>query len=141
MNSITIIGNLGQDPELKHTQGGNAVCKFSVATSYKYKDKETTEWHTVIAWSKLGENCAKYLAKGRKVAVQGRMTYRTWEDTNGTKHKSAEIVAENVEFLSSPAQQGGNGRDDGRNAQTYGRHDMPNSDDHGGGGYGGGDRW
>jgi single-strand DNA-binding protein len=107
MNKITIIGNLTKNPELRSTQDGTAVCGFTVAVNRpKSKaDRDNNrepgaDYFNVNAWRGLGENCAKYLEKGRKVAVVGRVSLRTWEKED--KHgASLEVLAEDVEFLSS----------------------------------------
>jgi single-strand DNA-binding protein len=104
MNKVIIIGNLGQDPEIRYTGSGTAVGDLSVATSHRYKDKdgqyqEETEWHKVTVWGKGAENCGKYLVKGRKVAVEGRLKTEQWEDKEGNKRYTTKIVAENVQFL------------------------------------------
>ena len=113
MNKVIICGRLGQDPELKHTPSGQAVCNLSVATSKKWKnDKgeamEKTEWHRIIVWGKSGENCSKYLAKGREVLLEGELQTRSWEKDNVT-HYITEIVAQNVQFIGSGGQGGGQG--------------------------------
>lgn len=104
LNKATIIGHLGRDPELRHTGGGNAVANFSIATTERWKDRngekqEKTEWHNVVAWGVLGENCDKYLHKGSKAYVEGRLQTREWEDREGQKRRTTEIVAMNVVFL------------------------------------------
>lgn len=100
MNIVCLVGNLGQDPELRFTQNQTAVCNFSVATSEKKKDgKEEVTWHNIVTWEKTAENCKKFLSKGKKVAVTGKITTRTWEDKVGVKHYKTEIVAHHVEFL------------------------------------------
>lgn len=106
VNKAIILGNLGKDPELRHTGSGTAVCNFSVATSERYQDKggewqEKTEWHSIVVWGRQGENCAKYLAKGRTVYVEGRIQTREWQDKEGGKRYSTEIVATTVQFLRS----------------------------------------
>jgi single-strand DNA-binding protein len=113
LNKVMIIGNLGQDPELK-TINGKSVCNFSVATSEKWTDKqgqkqEKTEWHRVTVWDKIAENCAKYLAKGKKVYVEGKLQTRSWEK-DGQKHYATDISANTVQFL-SPAGNGPGTRD------------------------------
>lgn len=107
MNSITIIGNLTKNPELRSTTDGTQVCGFTVAVNRPKtranKENNTdpgADFFNVNAWRGLGENCAKYLAKGRKVAVVGRVSLRTWEK-DGKHGASLEITAEDVEFLSS----------------------------------------
>ena len=105
MNKAMLIGNLGKDPELRYTQNQTAVASFSVATAERQKKGETwenvTEWHNVVTWGKTAENCAKYLAKGKKVFVEGKIQTRSWEDKDGNKRYTTEIVAQNVQFLDS----------------------------------------
>lgn len=104
VNKAIILGRLGQDPELRYTQSGQAVCNLSVATNRKYtrdgKPVEEVEWHRVVAWGKQAENCEKYLSKGRQVYVEGRIQTREWEDKEGNRRWSTDIVAQNVTFLS-----------------------------------------
>jgi len=104
VNKAIVLGNLGRDPEIKYTQSGGAVCSFSVATNERWKDKggqdqERTEWHRVVAWGKLAELCAEYLAKGRTVYIEGRIQTREWQDKQGEKRYTTEIVAREVQFL------------------------------------------
>lgn len=114
LNRAFILGNLGQDPELRYTQNGTAVCTLNVATSEVRLDRdgnrqENTEWHRIVVWNKQAENCAKYLAKGRSVFVEGRIQTRSWEDKqSGQKRFTTEIVAQNVQFV------GGGSRGDQR---------------------------
>lgn len=103
LNKAQLIGRLGQDPEVKYTPSGTAVCNFSVATSEKFTDKsgqkqERTEWHRVVVFSKLAELCGQYLSKGRQVYVEGRLQTRSW-DKDGQKHYTTEINADKVIFL------------------------------------------
>lgn len=104
-NKAVIVGNLGSDPEMRHTQSGQGVCSFSLATGEKWKDKqsgemkERTEWHKVVVWGAQAENCAKYLAKGRQALVEGRIQTREWEDKEGQRRFTTEIVANEVKFL------------------------------------------
>ncbi len=104
VNMVILIGNIGRDPELRHTQGGMAVCNLSVATNEKWKDKdgttqERTEWSRVVVWGNTAEACAKYLKKGRSVYVKGRLQTREWEDKEGVKRYSTDIFAQDVQFL------------------------------------------
>lgn len=108
VNKVIIVGRLGQDPELKYTPSGSAVCNFSVATSETWADKsgqkqERTEWHRVVVWGKLGELCNQYLAKGRQAYVEGSLRTRSWEDKTGQKKFTTEIMASSVQFLSAGA--------------------------------------
>lgn len=104
VNKVIILGRLGQDPELKFTPSGAAVCNFSLATSESWQDKtnnqrqERTEWHRVVVWGKIAELCNTYLRKGRQAYVEGSLTTRTWEK-DGAKHYMTEIKAEKVVFI------------------------------------------
>ena len=102
MNKAFIIGNLTKDPELRTTPNGVSVCSFSVAVQRRYKDQngdKQADFIPVIVWRGLAENCAKYLAKGRKVAVSGEIQTRSYEAQDGSKRYITEIVASDVEFL------------------------------------------
>lgn len=115
LNKVLLIGHLGADPEVRYTQSGTAVANFSVATNEKWKDKngekqEHTEWHRVVVWDKLAENCAEYLHKGSKVHVEGKNQTRKWQDKDGTDRWSTEVVARSVIFLDSKGSGGGGGR-------------------------------
>jgi single-strand DNA-binding protein len=105
-NSVKLIGRLGQDPEVKLLDKGNKVATFSLATSDSYTAKdgskqEQTQWHTIVVWGNLAVICEKYLKKGREIAIDGRLAYRTWEDKNGTKHYKSEIIASDLLFVGS----------------------------------------
>ena len=111
LNKVMLIGRLGNDPELKTISTGSNVCNFSVATSERWKDKEgqkqeKTDWHRVVVWGRQAELCSKYLAKGRQVYLEGRLQTRSWEDQQGQKRYTTEIVVNVVQFLSSSQQQG-----------------------------------
>ncbi|MDA0352447.1 MAG: single-stranded DNA-binding protein [Chloroflexi bacterium] len=104
LNKCMIIGNLGADPEMRYTANGTAVTNFNVATSRNYTNTQgervdETEWFSVVAWNRLGETCAQYLAKGRQVYVEGRMQTRSWDGQDGQKRYKTELVAETVKFL------------------------------------------
>jgi single-strand DNA-binding protein len=135
VNKVILIGNLGADPELRHIPSGNAVCEFRLATSERWTDKsgqkqERTEWHRVIAWGKLGELCSKYLSKGRQAYIEGRIQTRSWEDKDGNKRYTTEIVANDVRFLG-----GGSGGGGGGGGGGY--EPPPPTEEYGGGGGGG----
>jgi single-strand DNA-binding protein len=109
-----LIGNLGQDPEVRYTQGGQAVAELRVATNEAWTDKqgqkqERTEWHRVVVWGKSAENCGKYLAKGRSVYVDGRLQTREWNDKEGNKRYTTEIVANDIQFLGGGGARAGGG--------------------------------
>ena len=118
LNKVMLIGSLGADPELRQTSSGQAVCEMRIATNESWFDKATqekkehTEWHRVVVWGKTGENCAKYLAKGRRVYVEGSIQTREWNDKDGNKRWTTEVKARNVQFL-SPKNEGGGQRDQG----------------------------
>lgn len=97
INNVVIMGRLTKDVEEKKTNSGKSVCSFCVALDDRF-DKEKTHFVDVIAWNKTAEFVCKYFHKGSMIAVQGRLTTRTWEDKNGTKHKAVEIVADEVSF-------------------------------------------
>jgi single-strand DNA-binding protein len=119
VNVVVVTGNLTRDPELRSTPGGTSVCKLRVAVNSRRKDGQTGEWvdkpnyFDVTVWGAQGENCANYLAKGRPVAVEGRLDWREWEDKEGGKRQNVEIIANSVQFLGSRdgsgGQPGGNG--------------------------------
>lgn len=100
VNKVILVGNLGKDPELRHTQSGTAVCTFSLATTERRKDKEDiTTWHNIIAWSGLAEICAKFLHKGSQVYIEGSIQNRSYEDRDGVKKYVTEIVADQMQML------------------------------------------
>ena len=112
LNKVQLIGNLGADPEIKHTAGGNAVANISVATSEHWKDKQTgervekTEWHRVVAFSRLAEIMGEYLAKGSKVYIEGKIQTRKWQDAQGNDRWTTEIVANEMKMLDGKQQDG-----------------------------------
>ena len=104
LNRVTLIGNLGTDPELKYTQNGQAVLRLRLATTESYANRagerqQRTDWHTVIIWGKRGEALNNILSKGRPICAEGRIQYRQWEDKDGNKRNSTEIVATNIVLL------------------------------------------
>jgi len=104
VNKVIILGRLGQDPELKYTPGGMAVCNFTLATSESWADKagqkqERTEWHRIVVWGKLAELCNQYLSKGRQAFVEGTLQTRSWDDKSGQKRYTTEINAKTVQFI------------------------------------------
>jgi single-strand DNA-binding protein len=138
VNKVILVGHLGADPDMRYTPSGAGVCEFRLATSESWKDKngqrqERTEWHRIVVWGKMAEICAKYLAKGRQVYIEGRIQTRSWDDKEGQKRYMTEIVANEVQFLSSGGERGGGG---GRRGADDGP--PPPGDDFAGGGGGGG---
>lgn len=104
LNKVMIIGHLGRDPEMRYTPSGRPVTTFSVATSRSWHSAdgerhEETEWFNVVAWGSLAEICNQYLRKGRQVYIEGRLQTRRWEDTEGNKHFTTELVANEMIML------------------------------------------
>ncbi len=107
LNRAMIIGNCTRDPESRTTPNGQNVCNFGIATSSQWTDtqgqkQERTEYHNIVAWGKLADICTQFLAKGRKVYVEGRLQTREWEGQDGAKKQRTEIVAENMILLDRP---------------------------------------
>ncbi len=104
VNKAILVGNLGADPETRYTQGGQPITNFRLATGEKFTGRDgqlqdRTEWHRIVAFGKLAEQCRDYLAKGRQVYVEGRIQTRQWDDRDGNKRYTTEIVALSVRFL------------------------------------------
>ena len=108
LNKVLIIGNLGQDPEMRFAPSGSPVTSFSVATNMVYNTpdgerKEETEWFNIVTWNRLAETCNQFLTKGQKVYIEGRLRSRTWEGQDGQKRTRVEIIASRVIFLDRKA--------------------------------------
>ncbi len=104
VNKAILIGNLGRDPEMRYTQNGTAVTKFSIATTEKFKDKggewqERTTWHNIVTWGRQAEVAKEYLSKGSPVYIEGRIDNRSYEDKDGNKRYISEVVAQRMQFL------------------------------------------
>src|SRR5215471_964569 len=108
VNKVILIGRLGRDPELKYTGTGTPFCRFSIATDDSWTDKssgekqERTEWHSIVVWNRLAEICNEYLRKGRLVYIEGSLQTREWDDQEGNKRKTTEVVARDMVLLGSP---------------------------------------
>ena len=139
LNKVMLIGNLGADPEVRHTPSGASVANFNLATSRSWtregKKEEKTDWHRIVAWDKLAEICQQYLKKGNKVYIEGRIETRSWDDaSSGQKRYMTEVIADQMIMLDSPG--GGAGRASGtpqRAAREPGaaggdEYDYPDSD-------------
>jgi len=105
VNKVILIGNLGRDPEIRYTTSGQAVANFTMATSEVRTNKdgnkvESTEWHRVVAWGRLAEICGEYLSKGKTVYIEGSLRTRSWEDKDGKKRWTTEVVARTMQILS-----------------------------------------
>jgi single-strand DNA-binding protein len=128
VNKVILVGNLGQDPEIRYTQNGTAVCNFTLATTETYTPRdgqqreERTEWHRIVAWARLAEICGEYLAKGKQVYIEGRLQTRSWEDREGNKRTTTEIVATQMQMLGAAPQQGARPA-----SQAHPREDKPPS--------------
>ncbi|HEV8130473.1 MAG TPA: single-stranded DNA-binding protein [Acidobacteriota bacterium] len=114
VNKVILVGRLGKDPELRYTPSGSPVANFSLATDENWKDKngerqQRTEWHNIVVWDKLAEICGQYLTKGRLIYIEGRLQTREWDDRDGNKRRTTEIVATNMVMLGSKAEGGGTG--------------------------------
>lgn len=114
INKVILIGNLGQDPELRYTGGGTAVCNMRLATNESYKDAdgqlvEKTEWHSVVAWARLAEICGEYLKKGSQVYFEGSLQTRQWDDKEGQTRYTTEVKAREMMMLDSRGGAGGGG--------------------------------
>lgn len=115
LNQVFIIGRLGRDPELRHSQSGAAVCNMTIATDESFTDRDgnrqdRTEWHRVTAFQKTAENCANFLAKGSLVHVSGSLTTRKWQDQQGQDRYTTEIKADRVQFLDRKGDNQGGGQ-------------------------------
>jgi len=112
VNKVILIGRLVKDPEIRYTPSGTAVANFTIATSREWKDRntgekqESTEWHRIVAWERLGEVCGEYLHKGSQVYIEGRLQTRSWEDQDGNKRWTTEVIAQAMQML-DPAGKGG----------------------------------
>lgn len=112
LNRVTLIGNLGKDPEVRHLESGSAVGKFSVATNESYKDKAgewqtNTEWHNIVCWRNLAERAERTLKKGSLVYVEGKLTNRKWQDQEGNDKYITEVVANTFRLLEKREDSGG----------------------------------
>lgn len=126
LNRVCLIGNLGADPELQHTQGGQARLKIRLATTETFSKRdgtreEKTEWHSVILWGKRADALNKILSKGRSICVEGSIEYRQWEDREGNKRNSTQIKARNIVLLGGGRGEGGSkGKQQGFSTGTGG---------------------
>lgn len=143
VNKVILIGNLGQEPELRYTGSGTAVCNMSLATNETYTNRDgeevqNTEWHRIVAWGRLGEICNEYLDKGSQVYFEGKLQTRSWNDDDGNTRYSTEVKAQEMMFLDSNRQdpdasmkphQTDNGRTDPRaHMDEQGEEDFEPSD-------------
>ena len=104
VNKVILVGNLGKDPEVRYLENGTAVANFPIATSESYKDREgnrvdQTEWHNIVVWRKLAEIAESYLKKGSQIYLEGKLRTRSWEDQQGNKRYTTEVVADTFTML------------------------------------------
>jgi len=131
INKVILVGNLGQDPEIKYTAGGAAVTTLSLATSESWKDKDTgtdqekTEWHRVVLWRRLAEIAGEYLKKGSKVYIEGQLQTRKWEQDGQTRY-TTEVIGRDMQFLDSRGSSSDNSSYENSN-QEMGSQDLPDS--------------
>ena len=111
INKVILVGNLGKDPEVRYLEGGTAVANFPLATSESYKDRngnrvDQTEWHNIVVWRGLAEVAEKYLRKGNQVYIEGKIRTRSWDDKEGNKRYTTEIVADQMTMLGGRKEDG-----------------------------------
>ena len=104
VNKVILVGNVGKDPETRYLEGGTAVCSFSMATSETYRNRDgekvtNTEWHNVVLWRGLAEVAEKYVKKGSQLFIEGKIRTRSWEDKDGNKRYTTEIIGDNMQML------------------------------------------
>ena len=133
INRVVLTGNLTRDPELRSLQSGTSVCSLRIASNSRRRD-QSGEWvdkpnyFSVTVWGAQGENCARFLAKGRPVCIDGRLDWREWQDQNGNKREAIEIIAESVQFLGGRDENGGGGGGGYNGGQQYNNGFAPHSD-------------
>lgn len=133
INKVILLGRLGKDPETRYTPDGNPVTSFSMATDEKYKNKsgeqvQKTEWHKIVTFGKLADICGQYLVKGKQIYLEGKIQTRTWENKEGAKQYTTEIVGEVMKMLDSPKQSNGQSAGQQRNTDTSNDNSIPDDD-------------
>lgn len=136
VNKVILVGNLGKDPEIRHLENGTAVANFTIATSESYKDKsgarvDQTEWHNIVVWRKLAEIAESYLKKGSQIYLEGKLRTRSWEDQQGNKRYTTEVVADTFTMLGKKevAQNPQNTIDSLNNSDTSQQNKIEEEDD------------
>lgn len=132
VNKVILVGNLGKDPEVRHLEGGSVVANFPLATSEVYKDKsgnrnEQTEWHNIVLWRGLAEVAEKYLKKGMTIYIEGKLRTRSWDDKEGNKRYTTEVIGDTFTILSKKenSSSGNTNNDDNNNAPVKTGDDLP----------------
>ena len=123
VNKVILVGNVGKDPETRYLEGGTAVCSFPLATSETYRNRDgeritNTEWHNVVLWRGLAEIAEKYVRKGSQLYIEGRIRTRSWDDREGNKRYTTEIVGDNMQMLGKRSDETGIQQDTGPGAST-----------------------
>ena len=130
VNKAILVGNVGKDPEVRYLEGGASVASFSLATTEVYKNKNgekvsQTEWHNIVAWRHLADLAEKYITKGRQLYIEGKITNRSWEDKEGNKRYTSEIIANTIQLLGRKSDEPGGGQS---SAGTSGNTDTPKTE-------------
>ncbi len=133
LNKVILIGRLGNDPEVRYTQDGTMVTNFNLATNEYWKDKngekaQRTEWHRIVTFRKLAEICGNYLSKGKLVYVEGRLQTRPWEDKEGNKRSTTEVIASNMQILDAKNQEESSTAGYHNGMAAFGSPDLPEDD-------------
>jgi single-strand DNA-binding protein len=134
INKVILIGNVGKDPEVRHLDSGVTVASFSLATSETYRNKEgqkvtNTEWHNIVVWRGLAEVAEKYVKKGNPLYIEGKIRTRSWDDKDGNKRYTTEIVADNMQMLGSKQSNEDNAASQTENAPDVDIENMPAEED------------
>jgi single-strand DNA-binding protein len=130
VNKVILVGNLGKDPEVRHLEGGAAVANFPLATTEIYKDKmgqrqEQTEWHNIVVWRGLAEVAEKFLKKGMTIYIEGKLRTRSWDDKEGNKRYTTEVVGDTFTILSKKENSAPSGGNDGVSGGPRTGDDLP----------------
>jgi single-strand DNA-binding protein len=130
VNKVILVGNLGKDPEVRHLEGGTSVANFTLATTEAYKDKsgnrvEQTEWHNIVVWRGLADIAEKYLKKGMTIYAEGKLRSRSWDDKDGQKRYTTEIVADTFTILSKKESSNSHQNEEGNPSLPKGGDDLP----------------
>lgn len=130
VNKVILVGNLGKDPEIRHLEGGASVAKFPLATTESFKDKagqriEQTEWHNIVMWRGLADIAEKFLKKGMTIYIEGKLRTRSWDDKEGHKHYTTEVVADNFTILSKRENNTASGKDESESISPKTGDDLP----------------
>ncbi len=133
VNKVILVGRLGKDPEVRYSNNGNAITNFNLATSRVYKNKQgekvdETEWHRCVSFGRTAEVCGEYLHKGSLIYVEGRLQTRDWEDKDGNKRWTTEIIIDNMKMLGSKNDRGGSSEESSGNPFDKGPSDIPDDD-------------